>query len=133
MDHDDGSNGWLTTRNVNLGGGVKTYMGYNKTSADNLYVYTDGDIGPAAPGAVGGRAPKLQPWVDARYWARKYGAPPPVADADSPYPFCITANGDAPLPLERRNVYTRNTCISGTGLYQVRRRTGRGEGEASAR
>jgi hypothetical protein len=41
IDHDDGSNGYLDTRNVLLWGGTKNLMGYNKRSVNNTMVYVD--------------------------------------------------------------------------------------------
>lgn len=96
IDHDDGSNGYLDTRNVLLWGGTKNLMGYNKRSVNNSLVYVD--YTPAITVST-----ELRERIG---WS--------VAGIESKPPMCSGYITSFPAATGLADSWTQNNCIAST-------------------
>jgi hypothetical protein len=100
IDHDDGSNGYVDTKNVLLFGGSKTLMGYNKHTIDNAMVYVD-------------YLPSLHSTALARVgWS--------ATSPESKPPMCSGFIVPTPDNTTHAEVWMNNTCISSDSAHFFR-------------
>jgi hypothetical protein len=115
IDNDDGSNGYVVTRNLLLWSGAKSLMGYNKHFLSNLYAYAD--YTPFSTAAARAHDPTLSEDSPAlRALARKY-----ELSEGNGVNFCtgsVATGAFAQLGLADQ--YRGNTCIvsSSTNLFR---------------
>jgi hypothetical protein len=83
--HDDGSNAWTDENNFLPWSGTKNYLGFNKTSRGNIFLYAD-----------------LSP----QHLAHGY---------DNGWNACSMSYGTAALPTALADVWTNNTCVCARG------------------
>lgn len=89
LDHDDGSDYYLDTRNVCVFAGMKNYIGQNKIWDSNLIAYADGALSQNRSGM-----PSV--WTSMNMAGDKSKLP------------CTAITG----PCRNREVFTNNTCIT---------------------
>ena len=89
LDHDDGSDFYLDTRNVCVFAGMKNYLGQNKIWDSNLIAYADGAFAQNRSGM-----PAV--WTSMNMAGNRSLLP------------CTEVTG----PCHNREVFTNNTCIS---------------------
>lgn len=89
LDHDDGSDFYLDTRNVCVFAGMKNYLGQNKIWDSNLIAYADGALSQNRSGM-----PAV--WTSMNMAGNRSLLP------------CTEITG----PCHNREVFTNNTCLS---------------------
>lgn len=87
--HDDGSNAWLDENNFLPWSGTKNYLGFNKTSRGNVFLYSD-----------------LSP----QRLAHSNGS-----GLGNGWDACSMSYGTAALPTALADVWTNNTCVCERG------------------
>lgn len=97
LDHDDGSNAWEDQGNVIAWAGIKNYLGFNKSSINNLIVRPDYNLE---------RTPGMHPGTGAG------GVPLP---AGFYFPACLRTLGQWSWGPTLADSYLNNTCILGGG------------------
>ena len=99
--HDDGSNGYIDSFNFLPWSGTKDYLGFNKKSFNNYFLFSD-----YSPALVNGiiTTPGVMRETAHGKPSLKHG-----------WNACSMAYGSQALPFELRDVWANNTCICSTG------------------